>query len=143
MDLALIWDRLVPGTQYEGIPGTPSFMWMDERPQPTMAEVEAEWEVIQAEEAKKAANAQAFENYSRLVALGYDHNGKTYNCDDAFTTDLVKMVMLTQLQPEEPVYLITRGGEVVSMSVDDFKAFAVALGYYAYTLRQAYWAAIK
>lgn len=143
MDYALIWDRLVPGTQYEGTIGTPTFKWLDSRTQPTEAECAAEWTEILQEQAIAEANAQAYATYMAGLSAGYDYNGRNYSCSDQFTTDLVKMVMLTELAPEEPVYLMDSAGSVHTMSVADFKTFAASIGYYVYGLRQTYWSALQ
>lgn len=144
IDYAFMFHRLVPGAKYANIPFAPAFRWLEESiPCPTIEECEAEWQVFLAEQAKEEANAQAYADYVAAVEAGFNYNGVVYDCDDKFTTDLVKMVMLTQLDPEEPVYLMDKAGNVRTMSCDAFKVFASALGYYAYGLRQQYWSSLQ
>jgi len=144
MDLALVYSRLVPGFECKGVLGHPNFKWQDSRTEPTEAEVDAEWIVYQSEIDIKANNVAAYETHEEALKNGYLHNdGYTYHCSESATIDMVKVLTLFDLDPNEPVTVVTLDGTIRDLSIADFRILGKAIGNYQYSLRKTYWAALQ
>lgn len=144
MDYALLLDRLVPTPQYGGVPNTPTFQWNDVRPEPTEIELADEHVVFLAEEAIKANNVSAYNTYNAAIHSGYTHtDGYVYYCNERATTDMVKVITLFDLDPAEPVIVITLNGTIRELTYAAFELLAKAIGNHQYSLRKAYWASLQ
>lgn len=144
MDIEIMYDRLIPGFMGTGCFYDDSFVWTDARPQPTEQECLDEWVVYQAEEAIKANNITAYTTYHTALAAGYTHTDTyVYYCNERATTDLVKVLTLFDLDPSEPVTVITLDGTIRDLTYAEFEVLAKAIGNHQYSLRKAYWAALQ
>ena len=135
--------RLVPNAKYEGSWTNDTAVWKDERPIPPEEEIQAYYEMWQAEESKKRAIADAHTTYYAALEEGYtDENGITWYRNERAVMDLTMMVVLNTLDTEEPLSILSMSHGIQELSFEQFKALAVTLGRYVYGLRQNLWGAI-
>lgn len=143
MEWFLVSEYLVPNPSYEGTHKDDSFVWTDDRPYPSQAEInQAEIEYTELED--KKAGAKAAKNaYEAALAQGYTHtDGVTYYANERAVMDLCMVTVLNTLEEDEPVYIMTMSHGIVSMPLSDFRDLAILIGRHTYSLRQDYWEAL-
>ena len=143
MDRVLMWGRLRPAPKFGGCEYDNSLVWKDERPEPTQAEMEAEWEVWLAEKAKKESNKEAERIHNEALNAGMVYEGSRYHCDSNATTDLVKALTLFGLDYEEPMPVIDMDGQIHMMTIAEVQDLAKAIGQYQYKLRIDLWQSLQ
>ena len=144
MDYTLLYERLIPGAEYYGVPGEAGFTWTDSRPEPTEQELTDEWVVYLEEVAIKENNEAAYIEYTGLLDAGYEHtDGFVYYCTEAATTDMMKVLTLFDLDPKEPVTIITLDGTIRDLTWLEFRKLTKEIGNYQYTLRKTYWSQLQ
>ena len=93
---------------------------------------------------KKEHNKLAKKNYEEELTVGYLHtDGITYVCTRDGIIDMYLAVTLLNEAPDEPVYILDISGNVVEMTLKEFKDLAIACGNYHYDLRQWYWGSLR
>jgi hypothetical protein len=142
-EVGIIVSRLVPGMRYSGCFTDNTQVWLDDRPFPSQEDIEAEYVVWLAEQAKAETIKQAHAEYYAATEAGYiDANGITWYCNERATMDLAMMVVLNTLDETEPVYIMSMSHGVQELTYIQFKALAVEIGRHAYGLRHNLWGAI-
>lgn len=140
MDYVRVYWKLRPSPKFKGSLNTREWVWKDERPEPTYEESWACWVEMEELRIRKEKEWDAEEAFLAKEAAGFFHtNGVKYYCDDKAITDYVKIIILMNLELNEPVYIRNFQGTPTEMSFDDFKIFAIAVGKHAYNLRKEYW----
>ena len=135
--------KLIPGAKFRGCWYDNSIVWLDERPMPSDEDIQIEYDKWKAEELKKVEDEVARGNFNSLMARGYKHtDGFTYRCDKEGLVDLSLAFDLLQLNPYEPVYMLTLDRKPLVKTPDEFKEVAEAIGHYHYEKRREYWNAI-
>ena len=143
-DKAAMVMRLIPNPLYKGCWYDDSIVWEDTRTKPTEQELADEWVVYQAEEAIKVNNKQVHEDHILALNSGYLHtDGYVYHCSENATIDMVKVLTLFDLDPNEPVTVVTLDGSIRDLTIVEFRALGKALGNYQYSLRKIYWNALQ
>jgi len=73
MDKSAVIANLLPNANFKEtvIGGVSTIEWFDERPQPTDAEIEAHWEVMQAEYVWQSARAMAYPSIQEQLDMQY------------------------------------------------------------------------
>lgn len=131
---------LLPGAKYSGCWYDDSIVWEDDRPFPAPREINQRYMEWVMAEAILENNRIAWERHHTALDNGFLHtDGVKYYCTERATDDMVKVLVLFSLDPTEPVYVLTYDNTPTSMSLDDFKILAVAVGRYQYRLRQTLW----
>ena len=142
--ITIALSRLYPeGCLFKGNPEFGDFVWQDDRPYPTQ-DIEDEIVLIKAEFAKIDNNKLAKKNYEEELTVGYLHtDGITYVCTRDGIIDMYLAVSLLNEAPDEPVYILDISGNVVEMTLKEFKDLAIACGNYHYGIRQRYWGKLR
>lgn len=139
----LVSQLLVPNPQFLGSYKYGTFVWTDERPYPSQAEInQANIEYTETED-KKAGMQDAKVAYETALEAGYTHtDGVTYYCNERAVMDLCMVIVLNTLEEDEPVYMMTMSHGVVSLTLTQFRSLASTIGRHTYSLRQDYWEAL-
>ena len=131
---------LLPLPKYSGCWYDNSIVWEDERPYPSQEEIDERYlEYITAKN-KKENNKKVWEDHDKLLAEGFVYtDGVRYRCDANATIDIVKILILYDLDPKDIVYSSTYDNTPTEMSIDDFKLLSIEIGKYQYLRRQELW----
>ena len=111
---------------------------------PTEKDIESFFKAYTLVDKKKEHNKAAKKNYEEELTVGYLHtDGITYVCTRDGIIDMYLAVTLLNEAPDEPVYILDISGNVVEMTLKEFKDLAIACGNYHYGIRQRYWSKLR
>ena len=131
--------------QFKGVPGAPNFEWLDERPYPSQAELDAAEAAYDAEQAVIANNKAAEQTFKNAIAEGFTYYTKTYDCSDYAINGYANLLTLlnTDLNWKTEIKIMLKDKTIHTLTTETFKNFCLAIGNHVYALRETYWNSLQ